>query len=320
MKIALTGSIAYDYLMKFPGHFKEHFLAEKLDSISLSFLVEKMVRRRGGIGPNIGYTMVLLGGEPVLLSTVGQDFQEYRNWLEEKGVDTSGVKVIQEDFTASFFATTDRDNCQIASFYPGAMSHASEVSLSSWTGEPLDLVVVSPTDPGAMNMYIQEAQELSIPYVYDPSQQTVRLTGEELRQGVEGAYALFVNEYEFCLIEKHAELSLSDVKEQVEILVITKGEGGSSVISKDSEYTIPIVNPNRIVDPTGVGDAFRGGFLTGLHYGFDLKLCGEMGSLAAAYCLETDAPQSHFYTRPEYVKRFREHFDDQGKLDVILDK
>ena len=146
MKIALTGSIAYDYLMSFPGHFKDHFLEHKLESISLSFLVDKMVKRRGGIGPNIGYTMALLGGNPVLMSTVGQDFEEYRVWLEKQGVDTRGIKVIPEEFTASFFATTDRDNSQIASFYPGAMSHAAEVSLTSWKEEPLDLIVISPTD------------------------------------------------------------------------------------------------------------------------------------------------------------------------------
>jgi adenosine kinase len=228
--------------------------------------------------------------------------------------------VIPEEFTASFFATTDKDNCQIASFYPGAMSHASEVTLDSWTADPLDLVVISPTDPEAMNLYIDEAQRLGIPYVYDPSQQTVRLTGDELRRGVEGAYALFLNDYEFCLVEKHAELSLQDMKDRVEILVITKGEQGSLVMSQDAEYEIPVVQPDAIIDPTGVGDAFRGGFLTGLHYDFDLKLCGEMGSLAAAYCLETDAPQSHSYTRSEYIQRFRKHFDDQGKLDKLLSR
>jgi len=317
MKIALTGSIAFDYLMSFPGHFKEHILADKLESISLSFLVDKMVKRRGGIGPNIGYTMALLGGNPLLMSTVGQDFEEYRSWLEDKGVDTSGVKVIPDEFTASFFATTDKDNCQIASFYPGAMSHAAEVSLKSWTKEPLDLVVISPTDPEAMNLYIKEAGQLGIPYVYDPSQQTVRLSGEDLRRGVESAYALFVNEYEFYLIEKHTGLSLDDIKDLVEILVITKGDQGSLMVSKDQEYEIPVVPPEKIIDPTGVGDAFRGGFLTGLNFDFDLKLCGEMGSLAAAYCLETDSPQGHSYTSEEFIHRFRQHFDDQGKLEYL---
>jgi adenosine kinase len=261
-----------------------------------------------------------LGGKPILFSTVGQDFKEYREWLEAVGVDTSAVKVIPDEFTASFFATTDRDNCQIASFYPGAMSYAEEVKLGSWRGDPLDLVVISPTDPKAMNSYIHESHKLGIPYLYDPSQQTVRLSGEELRQGVEGAYALFVNEYEFCLIEKHAELSMADMADLVEILVITRGDQGSAIYAEGSEIEIPVVPPERILDPTGVGDAFRGGFLTGLNYGLDLKLCGEMGSLAAAYCLETDGPQSHAYTPEEYVQRYRKHFDDHGKLDVLKTK
>ncbi|NQS92513.1 MAG: carbohydrate kinase family protein [Chloroflexi bacterium] len=318
MRVALTGSIAYDYLMSFPGHFQDHILADKLDSISLSFLVDKMIKRRGGIGPNIGYTMGLLGGTPILFSTVGQDFEDYRDWLEDNGVDTSGVQVIDDEFTASFFATTDLDNCQISSFYPGAMSHAAEVKLTSWAGDPLDLVVISPTDPVAMNLYIDEAAALKLPYLYDPSQQTVRLTGEELRRGVEGAYALFVNEYEFCLIEKHAELSIDDINKLVEILVITKGDQGSIIFSEGQEIEIPIIPPVEIIDPTGVGDAFRGGFLTGMSFKLDLKLCGEMGALAACYCLETDGPQSHRYTPEEFVVRFRQYFEDQGKLDVLL--
>lgn len=318
MKVALTGSIAYDYLMSFPGYFKDHILADKLQFISLSFLVDKMIKRRGGIGPNIGYTMGLLGGNPILFSTVGQDFEEYRTWLEQNGVDTSGVRVIDDEFTASFFATTDLDNCQISSFYPGAMSHAAEVKLTSWAGDPLDLLVISPTDPAAMNLYIEEAAVLKLPYLYDPSQQTVRLSGEELRRGVEGAYALFVNEYEFCLIEKHAELSIDEINNLVEILVITKGEQGSIIFSEGREFEIPVVPPMKIFDPTGVGDAFRGGFLTGLSFNLDLKLCGEMGAMAASYCLETDGPQSHSYTQEEFINRFRQHFEDQGKLDVLL--
>ena len=320
MKVALTGSIAYDYLMSFPGQFNEHILADELESISLSFLVDKMVKRRGGIGPNIGYTMALLGGNPILFSTVGQDFTEYRAWLEEQGVDTSGVKVIDDDFTASFFATTDRTNCQIASFYPGAMAHAAQVKLTEWKGDPIDLIVISPTDPGAMNQYIDEAKEMGIPYLYDPSQQTVRLSGEELRKGVEGAYALFVNHYEFCLIEKHTGLSLTDLQEKVELVVITKGEDGSLIYSGGDEIEVPVVPPKTIIDPTGVGDAFRGGFLTGLSYELDLELCGQIGAMAAAYCLETDGPQSHSYTPSEFIQRFREHFDDGGKLDVLLNK
>ncbi len=159
---------------------------------------------------------------------------------------------------------------------------------------------------------------MKIPYLYDPSQQTVRLSGEELRKGVEGAYGLFVNDYEFCLIEKHAELSIEDIQNLVEILVITKGDQGSLIYVEGKEIEIPVVPPDKIIDPTGVGDAFRGGFLTGMSYDMDLELCGKIGALAAAYCLETDGPQSHSYTVDEFIHRFRQHFDDNGKLDILL--
>lgn len=320
MKIALTGSIAYDYLMSFPGQFREHFLEDKLDTISLSFLVNRMIKRRGGIAPNIGYTMAMLGGQAILFGTVGEDFHEYRKWLEEAGVDTRGVKVIPNEFTASFFATTDTTNNQIASFYPGAMSHAAQVKLSEWQGETLDLVVISPNDPTAMINYVQEAKQLGIPYLYDPSQQIVRLDGEDLREGVKGAFALFVNEYEFCLIKKHTGLTEEEIEQQVPLMVITNGEHGAEISAEGEKYHIPVVPPQTISDPTGVGDAFRGGFLTGYSFGMGWQVCGEMGALAATYCLETDGPQGHHFTPASFIQRYRSHFDDQGGLDILRKK
>lgn len=317
MRIALTGSIAFDYLMTFPGHFQEHILPDKLDSISLSFLVDGMIKRRGGVAPNIGYSMALLGGEPYLFGTVGEDFQAYREWLEDQGVNTHGVKVIPGEFTASFFATTDRVNAQIASFYPGAMAHASEIRLEDWLNEPFDLVVISPNDPQAMQDYVVEALKLNIPYLYDPSQQIVRLDGEALRRGVMGAFALFVNDYEFGLIQKRTGMSADEVREAVALMVVTAGEDGAVIWVEGREVRVPAIPPEEIKDPTGVGDAFRGGFLTGYHYGLSWELCGKMGSLAAAYCLEEDGPQGHYYTMEEFKTRFREHFDDQGALDAI---
>lgn len=318
MKIAITGSIAYDYLMTFPGNFEEHFLPEKLNSISLSFLVDGMVKRRGGVAPNIGYTMALLGGHPQLIGTVGEDFKLYRTWLEDQGIDTSGIKIIQDEFTASFFATTDESNAQIASFYPGAMAHAGKLSLTDWEGNLPDLVVISPNAPEAMDNYVREAQELDIPYVYDPSQQIVRLSGDELQRGVEGAFALFVNDYEFDLILKRTALKKEDILQALDLLVITKGEEGSLICVDGVEIEIPIVPPREMVDPTGVGDAFRGGFLIGYSHGLPWELCGKMGALAATCCLECDGPQGHSFTTDEFVDRFREHFDDQRALDVLI--
>jgi adenosine kinase len=317
MDILLTGSVAYDYLMTFPGLFKEQILPERLESISLSFLVESMSRQRGGVAPNIAYSMALLGTRPRVMATVGEDFEEYRTWLEAKGVDTSLMKVVPGVFTASFFATTDQTNAQIASFYPGAMGHAGSQSLKELPSKP-ELVLVSPNEPGAMTKFAAEARELGIPYLYDPSQQVLRLDGKELARDMEGAQFLFCNDYEFGLISKKTGWSLDQILEHVNILVITRGKDGADLYAGDDTVHIPTVPEREIVDPTGVGDSFRGGFLAGYSHGFDWKLCGEIGSLAAVYCLEQNGPQSHSYTREEFVQRFREHFDDDGRLDSLL--
>ncbi|HEX5839090.1 MAG TPA: carbohydrate kinase family protein [Anaerolineales bacterium] len=317
MDILITGSVAYDYLMTFPGHFKEQILPERLESISLSFLVDSMSKQRGGIAPNIAYTMALLGGKPRVMATVGEDFEEYRAWLEAKGVDTSLMCVIPGVFTASFFATTDHASAQIASFYPGAMGHAATQSIKELPGKP-DLVIVSPNAPDAMMKFPAECRELGVHYLYDPSQQVLRLDGKELARDMEGAHFLFCNDYEFGLISKKTGWSLDQILDHVKFLVITRGKDGADLYSGDETVHIPTVPEDEIIDPTGVGDAFRGGFLAGYSRGFDWKLCGEIGSLAAVYCLEQRGPQSHAYTRQEFVTRFRKHFDDGGKLDELI--
>jgi adenosine kinase len=317
MDILITGSVAYDYLMTFPGDFKEHILPDHLDSISLSFLVETLVRRNGGVAPNIAYSLALLGGHPKIFATVGKDFSEYRKWLEEKGVDTSLVKVIEDNYTASFFATTDRENHQIASFFPGAMSDAASMSISDLNDKP-DLVVISPNAPDAMDKYIDECRELKIPYLYDPSQQLVRMDGEGICKGVESADYLFINEYEFSLIMNKTGLSEGELFEMVHIVVITRGKDGSSIYVDGVAHNVGAFPEIKIVDPTGAGDAFRGGFLTGLSNGWDWVTCGQMGALTATFCLENDGPQGQSFTIEEYVKRYRDNFDDQGLLDSLL--
>jgi adenosine kinase len=317
MDILLTGSVAYDYLMTFPGLFKEQFLPERLEKISLSFLVDGMSRQRGGIAPNIAYTMALLGGRPRVMATVGEDFAEYRAWLESVGVDTSLMEVVPGLFTASFFATTDRANAQIASFYPGAMGEAAQQSLTTVRPRP-DLVIVSPNAPDAMTKFAAECRELKVPYLYDPSQQILRLEGPELARDMEGAKFLFVNDYEFWLVSRKTGWDLAQMLKHVQVVVVTRGKDGADLYTDGDQVFIPTVPERQIVDPTGVGDAFRGGFLAGYARGFGWKLCGEIGSLAAVYCLEQKGPQAHSYTRAEFVARFRQHFDDQSKLDVLL--
>ena len=318
MDILITGSVAYDYLMTFPGFFKEHLLADHLEKISLSFLVETLVRRRGGIAPNIAYTLALLGGRPRVLATVVEDFEDYRAWLEEHGVDTLNIKVVPGKYTASFFATTDRSNAQVASFYPGAMAHAAELSLHELAGEKPDLVVISPNEPAAMELYVRECKELGIPYVYDPSQQIIRFEGEVLRRGVEGAHALFVNEYEFELIKDKTGLSVEDIMAHLEFMVVTLGPEGAAVYFDSGVEKVEAVPTDHILDPTGGGDAFRGGFLTGYRLGLDWALCARLGSLAATYCLEHEGPQAHHYKTHEFLDRYRQFYNDGGKLDVLL--
>jgi len=316
MNIILTGSVAYDYLMTFPGLFKDHFLADKLEQVSLSFLVDSMVKRRGGIAPNIAYTMALLGERPRVMATVGEDFAEYRAFLENAGVDTSLIKTIPGLFTASFFCNTDHANAQIASFYPGAMDRAGELSFYDLEEKP-DWVVISPNAPDAMVQFPEECLDLGIPYLYDPSQQIPRMSGDELRRGVEGASALMVNDYEFELIKKHTGLNEAEILEGRQFTVVTRGEHGASIYVDGTEIRIPVVPPDHIADPTGVGDAFRGGFLTGFTRGLDWEICGKMGALAATYCLEHAGPQEHHFTPVEFVARFRQHFDDGGVLDKL---
>jgi adenosine kinase len=317
MDILLTGSVAYDYLMTFPGLFQEQFLPERLGSISLSFLVDGMSKQRGGIAPNIAYTMALLGEKPRVMATVGEDFGEYRAWLDSIGVDTSLMKVIPGEFTASFFATTDQASAQIASFYPGAMAYAATQSLKELPAKP-DLVVVSPSAPEAMMKFPAECRELGIKYLYDPSQQVLRLEGSELARDMEGAHFLFCNDYEFGLISKKTGWDMQHVLKHVKVVVVTRGREGAHLYTDGDECFIPTVPEREIIDPTGVGDAFRGGFLTGYSRGLDWVLCGEIGSLAAVYCLEGRGPQSHSYTVQEFVERFRRHFDDKSRLESLI--
>jgi adenosine kinase len=317
LDILITGSVAFDYLMTFPGIFKEQILPERLEKISLSFLVDSMSRQRGGIAPNIAYTMALLGEHPRVMATVGEDFEEYRHWLESKGIDTTHMQVVPGLYTASFFATTDRTNAQIATFYPGAMGVAAQQSLRDIQNHP-DLVIVSPNSPEAMTKFAAECRELKIPYLYDPSQQILRLEGTELVRDMDGAHFLFVNDYEFSLVSKKTGMDLEHMLQHVDVIIITRGKDGSTVYAAGKEFNVPIVPEVCIVDPTGVGDAFRGGFLTGYSRGWSWELCGQMGSLAATYCLEKKGTQNHSFTRLEFVKRFREHFDDKGMLDAII--
>ncbi|HUL73954.1 MAG TPA: carbohydrate kinase family protein [Vicinamibacterales bacterium] len=311
MRIVVTGSIAFDYLMSFPGKFTEHFLPEHFSRVSLSFLVDSMDKRRGGCAPNIAYTLALLGERPALMATAGQDFSEYRRWLEAAGVDTSLVKEVADKFTASFFCSTDASNNQIASFYTGAMAHAGELSFR--TVGHVDLAIISPNDPAAMTQYAEECRTLGVPFIFDPGQQCARMSGDELTDGISGADVVICNDYELELVRQKTGLSEAEILNKANVLVVTRGEHGSSVFRASGHVDVPAVRPHRIADPTGVGDAYRGGFMKGLAAGADDGTCARLGSVAATFALEHLGGQSHAYTWSEFRKRYEEHF---GALQI----
>jgi len=306
MSTVVTGSIAFDYLMSFPGKFTEHFLPEHMDKVSLSFLVDTMDKRRGGCAPNIAYTLALLGERPRLMGTAGQDFDDYRRWLDAAGVDTSLVREVPDKFTASFFCSTDTESNQIASFYTGAMANAAELSFRDARG--CTLAIISPNDPRAMLQYAEECRTLGIAYIWDPGQQCARMSGEELAEGLRGSTITIVNHYEMELLKQKTGLDEDAVLAKTDALIVTRGEDGCTVRNGSGEISVPAIAPHRIVDPTGVGDGFRAGLLKGLEMDASLEICCRLGSVAATYVLEHLGGQSHAYTWDEFRARYEEHF------------
>jgi adenosine kinase len=318
MSVVVTGSVAYDYLMSFPGRFSEHILPDQLHQISLSFLVDSMRKQRGGCAPNIAYTLALLGERPTVMATVGEDFGEYREWLEEAGVDTSAMVEVKDEFTSSFFVNTDEDNNQIASFYIGAMGKADSLSFHDLDQGEIEIAILSPNAPAAMVKYARECRDLGIPYLYDPSQQIIRLTGDELLEGTRGALMLIVNEYEFGMIKNKAGLSDEELLALPQVTIITQGEEGSTIYAGDQVLTIPVVPPQPMAEPTGVGDAYRGGVIKGILRKYPWEVAGRMASLAATYVLEQYGTQNHSYSLPEFAARYRQVFGDTPELADLV--
>ena len=304
MNIVITGSIAFDYLMVFPGNFLEHVKPDRLQKLSLSFLVDEMVKQYGGCAPNIAFNLALLGERPVVMGTAGQDFPSYREWLESHDVDTSAVKVIPDLFTASFFCNTDAEQNQIASFYTGAMARARDLSFAD-LAQPADLTIISANDPDAMERYAEECRQTGIPFIYDPSQQVVRAAPKSLADSVVGADILIVNDYEYELLKDRTGMDDDAVRSAVKrAVIVTLGADGVSIRADGEEIKVPALVVDNVVDPTGVGDAFRAGLMKGLALGLSWQSCGRMGNVAAAYVLATKGPQTHSYTLAEYVARY----------------
>jgi adenosine kinase len=293
--IAVTGSIATDHLMRFPGRFSEQLLAEHLQKVSLSFLVDDLVVHRGGVAGNMAYAIGVLGGDATLVGAAGVDFTDYREWLESAGVNCANVLVSDTQHTARFVCTTDEDMAQIASFYPGAMSQARNIKLADVVadrGTP-ELVIVGANDPEAMFAHTDECRALGLAFAADPSQQLARLSGEEIRRLVDGATYLFSNDYEWDLMQSKTGWTDADVLAQVGLRITTLGAKGVDIVGADgTNIHVGVVPETAQVDPTGVGDAFRAGFLTGRGAGLDLERSAQLGSLVAVLVLETTGTQN----------------------------
>ncbi len=319
MRIIVTGSIAFDYVMVFPGHFQDHILPEKMHILSVSFLVDSMKKLRGGTAPNIAYNLALMGQRPEVVGTVGDDFAEYRAWLEGKGVDTKGIKVVEGDFTSSCFINTDLKHNQITAFYPGAMKHAASLSLKEIGLKGDDLVLIAPNAPDAMAKAAKECTALGVPYLYDPSMQAPRMTGEELEAGFRGAKILTGNDYEFGMMAEKLGIDEAKLRNRVPITVVTKGEAGALITVEGQEYEIPPASPTAVVDPTGAGDAYRAGLVTGMARGFSWPVTGRLGALTAVYAIEHAGTQNHWYTIAEFVERYRANFGQSDEVDTLLE-
>ena len=323
MTIAVTGSIATDHLMRFPGRFAEQLLAEHLQKVSLSFLVDDLVVHRGGVAGNIAYAMGILGGSPTLVGAVGKDFDEYRGWLTAHGVDCSQVLVSDSAYTARFVCTTDEDMAQLASFYPGAMSEARNIKLAELVaaqGAP-ELVIIGANDPEAMFLHTEECRELGLPFAADPSQQLARLSGEEIRRLIDGAAYLFTNDYEWDLLLQKSGWSEAEVMSQVQLRVTTLGAKGVDIVGRDGTFIHVDVLPETCkTDPTGIGDAFRAGFLTGRGAGLGLERAAQLASLVATLVLEAPGPQEWTWDSDSALQRLSAAYgaDAAGEIAAAL--
>jgi adenosine kinase len=309
VRIVVTGSLAFDYIMDFPGYFKDHMLMEKAHMLSVSFLVDSMRKMRGGVAGNIAYNLALLGERPLLVGAAGQDFGEYKAQLERRGVDTSGVAVIDLEFTSSCFINTDMANNQIVAFYAGAMGYDHRYGLAERGVGPNDLVLISPTSPEAIERFARECQQRGAPYIFDPGKQTPRLEADHIRLGLQGARVLVGNDYEFGMMAKKLEISEAELIASVPLTVITRGAEGSLIYTNGAlAAEIPTASVSEVKDPTGAGDAYLAGLAFGITHDLPLEVMGRVAALAAAYVIEERGGQEHSYTRQEFAERYRAAF------------
>ena len=319
MTIAVTGSIATDHLMTFPGRFADSLVVEQLDKLALSFLVDELEIRRGGCAANIAFAMACLGQRPVLVGSVGEDFSDYRSWLERHGVDCDSIHVSLTKHTARFICTTDQTMAQLASFYAGAMSEAREIELAPIAGRVggLDLVVIGPNDPEAMLRHTEECRQRGYAFAADPSQQLAWAEGGLIRQLIEGAAYLFSNDYEAALIEKKSGWDAAEVLSRVGTRVVTHGADGVRVYREgEPDIEVAAIPDIEAVDPTGVGDAFRAGYLAGVEKGLADERAAQLGCAVAASVVETTGTQEYVLSRDRFLERFGSAYGADATADI----
>jgi adenosine kinase len=296
--------------MDFPGYYKDHIIPDKVHMLNVSFLVQGLRKERGGTATNIAYSLSLLQEKTSILGTVGHDFADYRAWLEERGIDTHAIKVIPGEFTASCFIMTDLSGNQITGFYPGAMSYAHQLKLADYNVSDAKMAIIAPNDPAAMIEHIHECRKNGLPYVFDPGQQALNLNPEQLVEGFRGAKAVIGNDYELGMIENKTGYTVEKLLEVAEMVIVTKGEFGSTIITRSEKVDIPVAPAAEVVDPTGAGDAYRAGIIKGLVHGYSLKTMGQIAALAATYCVESYGTQGQTYTVSEFCARYTNLFGE----------
>ncbi|WP_017581679.1 carbohydrate kinase family protein [Nocardiopsis valliformis] len=319
MRIAVAGSIATDHLMTFEGRFAEQIIPEQIQQLSLSFLIDELDVRRGGVAANICFGMGGFGLNPVMVGAAGADFEEYRAWLDRHGVDTSAVHISELRHTARFICTTDRDQNQIASFYTGAMAEARNIELQPIADRlgGLDLVLIGADDPAAMVRHSEECRTRSIPFAADPSQQLARMDGPEVRTLIEGAAFLFSNEYEKALAEQKTGWSDAEILAKVGTRITTLGAKGARIDRQgEPSIHVPSAAVDELVDPTGMGDAFRAGFLSAHSWGLSLERAAQVGNATAVHCLEADGPQEYTLTGASLLERLERSYGAEAAAEV----
>ena len=309
MAIYISGSLAYDRIMDFPGKFSDHILPDKIHILNVCFTVNGMVEKFGGTAGNVAYSLSLLHERPIIIATIGRDYQRYFDWLENNALPLEGIKIIGEEFTAGAYITTDKSDNQITGFNPGAMKYPSEYAFE--VPDPARCIsLIAPGNLQDMLQYAGSCRSKGIPYICDPGQSLTTWDSKDLAGWIRGSMALISNDYELELIMKLTGMDKKGLLGLTKTIITTLGEKGSLVSTRSSDHRIPAAETDRVVDPTGAGDAYRAGFIKGLVMGKDIVVAAKMGSVAGAYAIEAYGTQEHRYSFEDFVERYTHNFGE----------